>query len=258
MQGHVAAIYRHPVKGFTPEAVEAARLTAGGYFPFDRLYAVEDGPSGFDPETPAHISKQRFTVLARLPQVAQVRTRYDEATGRLAASAPGVEPIEADLTSEAGREAFAAWLAAFLGDAVDGPLKVLAAPQGYSFMDHPKGFVSILNLASVRDFEQRLGRAVDPLRFRANIHVEGWPAWAENDLVGRALTLGSGEATVFKPIVRCTAPDANPDTGSRDLSTTHDLFDQYRHVLCGVYVEVTRGCTLQPGDALDLIAELAA
>jgi len=258
MQGRIAAIYRHPVKGFTPERLESATLSPGGYFPCDRLYAVEDGPCGFDPEAPAHISKQKFTVLARLPQAARARTRYDEATGVLSVSAEGHAPLDADLTSETGREAFAAWLARFFGDAVAGPLKVLAAPQGHRFMDHPKGHVSILNLASVRDLEQRLGRPVDPLRFRANLHVEGWPAWVENDLTGRALRLGAGEAVVFKPIVRCAATEADPVTGLRDIPMTHELYELYRHVLCGVYVEVTRGATVTPGDALDLIAELAA
>jgi hypothetical protein len=259
MQGHVAAIYRHPVKGFTPERLESATLEAGDYFPCDRLYAVEVGPSGFDPAAPEHISKQKFTVLARLPQLARVRTRYDEASGVLSVSAEGQAPLSANLTTPQGRDAFAAWLTAFLGGEVEGqPLKVLAAPQGHRFMDHPKGHVSILNLASVRDLEQRLSRPVDPLRFRANLHVEGWPAWVENDLTGRALRLGSGEATVFKPIVRCAATEADPVTGLRDIPMTHELYELYRHVLCGVYVEVTRGATVTPGDALDLIAELAA
>ena len=33
----------HPVKGFTPERITAAHLPAGGFFPCDRIYAVEDG-----------------------------------------------------------------------------------------------------------------------------------------------------------------------------------------------------------------------
>src|SRR5690606_34992030 len=63
MTGHIAALYRHPVKGFPPERLGQADLTAGERFPCDRLYAVENGPSGFDPAAPGHISKQKFTVL---------------------------------------------------------------------------------------------------------------------------------------------------------------------------------------------------
>jgi uncharacterized protein YcbX len=49
MQARITSLYRHPVKGFTPERLERAELVAGRCFPCDRLYAVEDGPSGFDP-----------------------------------------------------------------------------------------------------------------------------------------------------------------------------------------------------------------
>ena len=78
MTGHIAALYRHPVKGFTPERLDQAQLTVGGPFPCDRLYAVENGPSGFDPAAPAYIPKQKFTVLMSIAEVAKARTRYDE------------------------------------------------------------------------------------------------------------------------------------------------------------------------------------
>ena len=65
MTASIAALFRHPIKGFTPEKVKLAHLAAGGPFPGDRLYALEDGPSGFDPAAPAFIPKQRFAVLAK-------------------------------------------------------------------------------------------------------------------------------------------------------------------------------------------------
>ena len=86
MTGHIAALYRHPVKGFTPERLSHAELTAGGPFPCDRLYAVENGPSGFDPCAPGFIPKQKFTVLAAIPEVAKARTAYDEASATLTAT----------------------------------------------------------------------------------------------------------------------------------------------------------------------------
>ena len=75
----VAALYRHPVKGFTPEPLDRVSLTAGQHFPGDRMYAVEVGPSGFDPDAPDHVSKMKFAVLARIAAVARVRTRWDAA-----------------------------------------------------------------------------------------------------------------------------------------------------------------------------------
>jgi uncharacterized protein YcbX len=254
VSGHVAAIYRHPIKGFTPEALPTVTLAPDAPFPCDRLFAVEDGPSGFDPERPAHISKTRFTVLAKIARVAAARTVYDDATGLLTASAPGNPDLRASLTTEAGRQAFADWLTHLLGPAVDGPLRVIEGPGGHRFTDHPQGQVSIVNLASVRDLGARIGHTLDPLRFRANIYVDGWPAWAENDWVGQTLHLGAAQAKVFKPIVRCAAVGVDPVRAERDLDLVKALFDQLGHVWCGVYVQVTAAGALSVGDAAEAMA----
>jgi len=248
VSGHVQSIWRHPIKGFTPERLDQVVLEAGAYFPFDRLYAVEDGPSGFDPGDLKHIPKQKFTVLAKIPAVAKVRTRFNDDTGLFEASFEDRPPIQVDLNAPAGRAALEAWLTDALGEDINGPLQVLPAPDHYRFMDHPKGCVSIVNLASVRDLEARIGRPIDPRRFRANLYVEGWPAWAENDQVGGAITLGDVRTEVFKPIVRCVATHVDPDTAQVDIDVVKSLFDTYGHMFCGVYVNVTAGGRLAVGD----------
>jgi len=251
MSGHVAAIFRHPVKGFTPESLDHVDLAPGEGFPHDRVWAVENGPSGFDPTAPAWTSKQKFTVLAAIPKVAAARTRYDEATGVFSAEAAGRPTFAGRLTEAQGREAFAAWLTTFLDpDDVRGPLKVMDARGNFRFTDHPQGQVSVINLASVRDLSAKMGVELDPLRFRGNVYVEGWPAWAENDWTDRGLMLGWAQATVFKPIVRCAATEVDPSTGVKDLEVVKALFDNYGHKHCGVYLTVTSAGRVGLGDAV--------
>lgn len=245
--GEVTALYRHPVKGFTPERLERASLSAGAFFPCDRIYAVEIG-SEFDPAAPAWMPKTHFTVLMTLADVARARTRYDEATGVLSVSAEGRPELEADLTGDEGRGAFAGWLEGLLGGQAEGPLKVVSAP-GFRFTDHPQGCVSIINLESVRDLERRTGWRIDPLRFRGNLYVDGWPAWAENEAVGASVSLGGAKAEVFKPITRCAATTVDPVTAARDLQIPKALHDHYGHVFCGIYVKVTESGDVAEGDA---------
>jgi uncharacterized protein YcbX len=250
MGARVTAIFRHPVKGFTPEPLTHVDLAPGEDFPHDRIYAVENGPSGFDPENPVFIPKQKFTVLASLPKVAAARTRYDEATTCLHATAPDQPAFHGRLAETAGRAAFAAWLTGLLGEDLRGPLRVIQAPAAWRFTDHPSGQVSILNLASVRDLEARTGRSIDPSRFRANLHVEGWPPWAEIQWTGCALNLGGSSATVFKSIVRCAAINVDVTTADRDLDLTRDLFDNYGHMFCGIYVRMDTAGRVAAGDAV--------
>jgi uncharacterized protein YcbX len=256
MTGIVAGIFRHPVKGFTPEPLTFVDLAPDRGFPADRIYAVENGPSGFDEAAPAFIPKQKFTVLASLPKVAAVRTRYDETAEALVAEAPGAPAFRGRLAEEEGRLEFAAWLAAVLGDEAHGPLKVVAAPDSWRFTDNPRGQVSIINLASVADLSRRMGVELDPLRFRANLYVDGWPAWAELGLsAGRRLMLGWAEAEVFKPIARCAATEVNPLTAERDAEVTRALFDAFGHVHCGIYVRMTKAGRVSLGDACTMPAD---
>src|SRR5205085_10367928 len=145
---------------------------------------------------------------------------------------PGARDIAVRLAEPAGRETFAAWLTDLLGEAARGPLRVVEAPGDWRFTDHPLGQVSIVNLASVRDLSAKMGVELDPLRFRANLYVDGWPAWAENGWEGRPLMVGWAQAEVFKPIVRCAAPDVDPASGVADQEITKALVDHFGHLLC--------------------------
>jgi uncharacterized protein len=246
----IAALYRHPVKGLTPEPMTEARLDLGAAFPGDRLYAVEIGPSGFDASAPTHISKMRFAVLARIPALARVVSRWDEATGALSLSAPGLDSIMVRLGDPEGDRALEIWLTTALGEEATAPLRVLDG-RGHRFMDDPKGAVSVLNLASVRDLSERIGRTLDPLRFRANVHVEGWAPWIENDVAGRGLRLGDASLRAIKPIRRCVAVDVDPATGDRDADLVADLMRLYGHAFCGLYLSIEAAGFLAVGDPVD-------
>jgi uncharacterized protein YcbX len=243
----VAALYRHPVKGFTPEPLTGAVLPTGGWFPGDRMWAVENGPSGYDPSAPEQIPKQRFTVLMRQAMLARVRTRWDEATNVLTADLDD-EHLSVRLDDPDDRAAFETLLAGFLGEEARGPLRLIDAGPDHRFMDSSKGRVSILNLNSVRDLERRWGQSLDPLRFRANVWVEGWDPWVENAWAGDVLTIGETTLRGAKPIVRCAATEVDPVTGERDLAVVRALFDTYGHMLCGLYVSIEDGGRIAVGD----------
>jgi hypothetical protein len=243
--GSVQALYRHPVKGFTPERLERTHLSTGEGIAWDRAFAIEDGPSGFDPAAPAFVSKMRFTVLAKMPMLARLQTRFDDATGQFSVESEA-GAFSACLFDAAGRHAFAAWLQDVLGAEAAGALRVLPAPGAHRFFDHPQGDVSLINLASVRDLAQRLGRPIDPLRFRANIYVEGWPPWAEDE--AKAVALGAASADVFKPIVRCAATHVDLERGVRDIDLVGELHRLFGRTTCGVYLHVTDGAVVSQGD----------
>jgi uncharacterized protein YcbX len=244
----IAAIYRYPIKGLGPDRLESAELVPGQTIAGDRLYAIENGPSGFDPAQPAYLPKSRFLMLMRNGRLAALRTAFDQATHTLAITADGQETARGDLRTREGRAAIERFFAAFCADELRGPPKVLHAP-GHSFSDVARKVVSIINLASLAELATIVGAPVNPLRFRANLYVQGWPAWCELDLVGREVAVGkSARLKAVKRIVRCAATNVDPDTGVRDLAIPHTLMRNLGHTDCGIYAEVIAGGEIITGD----------
>ena len=247
----VAALHRYPVKGLSPEPLTAVALTAGNYFPGDRLFAVENGPSGFDPAAPVHQPKIKYLMLMRNEALARLQTSYDDATGVLTIREGDREAARGDLATREGRLAIEAFFRRFLPKELRGPPKVLAAPEGYRFTDSRSGYVSLINLASVAAVEDMVGAPVDPLRFRGNLHVTGLPAFAELDLGGSEFATDAGlRLKVTKRIVRCAATNVDPVTGERDLAIPEALQKYLGHTDCGIYAEVVSGGEVRPGDVL--------
>jgi hypothetical protein len=251
MAACIQSIYRYPMKGLSPERLERVHLAPGAFVPGDRLFAIENGPSCFDPAAPMHQPKTRYLMLMRDERLATLRTRYDDETGTFSIEHEGRCAVRADLATKDGRLAVEAFFRRFMPHDLRGPPKVLAAPDGYRFTDSRSGFVSIINLASVTQLETIIGAAVNPLRFRANLYAEGWPAWSEFDLVDREFTVGPVRLKGLKRIKRCAAIDVDPDTGMRDLTIPATLMQNFDHVDCGIYAQVIEGGEIAIGDVVN-------
>ena len=246
----IQSIYRYPVKGLSPEPLAHTALAVGRTVPADRLYAVENGPSGFDPATPGYLPKARFLMLMKNERLAHLRTHFDDATHTLTIEADGREATRGDLRNAEGRAAIEAFFAGFCSDELRGPPRVLHAP-GHSFSDVAKKVVSIINLGSVAAVETAVGAPVHPLRFRGNVYVSGWPAWHEFELLGQEIAIGpNARLKIVKRIARCAATNVDPDTGIRDLTIPDTLMQTFGHADCGVYGEVVAAGTIATGDAV--------
>ena len=245
----IAGIYRYPVKGLTPEQLTGAALNPGQTLKADRRYAIENGPSGFDPAEPKWLPKPHFLMLMRDEWLAGLQTHFDDASHVLTIRRNGATVAQGDLETAEGRAAIEQFFATSHAGQIKGPPRVLTSP-GHSFSDVARKVVSIINLASVRAIENMVDHPVHPLRFRANLYVEGWPAWHEFDLLDRTLVIGAARLKVVKRIVRCAAVNVDPDTAMRDLAIPQALQRGLGHGDCGIYAEVTAGGSIAIGDAI--------
>jgi uncharacterized protein YcbX len=250
LPAEITGIYRYPVKGLSPERLSRVVLAAGQTLPADRRYAIENGPSGFDPAAPQYFQKTRFLMLERNERLTALHTLYDEASHILTISKNGSEVVRGDLQTAEGCAAIERFFAVNFSTELEGrPPKILSG-EGHSFSDVSKKVVSIINLASVQAIEDVVGQPVHPLRFRANLYVRGWPAWHEFDLLKQTLAVGDARLKVLKRIGRCPAINVDPDTAIRDLDIKDTLEQHFDHTDCGIYAEVIAGGSISEGDAV--------
>ncbi|HVT56708.1 MAG TPA: MOSC domain-containing protein [Xanthobacteraceae bacterium] len=248
----IASLYRYPVKGLSGERLPTVELGRHQTFPNDRAYALENGPSGFDPFAPSWQPKIKFLCLMKNARLAALDTRFDDGSETLTVRRGCEVLLQEDLSRPEGRKAVENFFENFMENEKRGPIRLLQSP-GHSFSDLAKKVVSLINLATLKELETRLGQPVHPLRFRANIYFDGLPAWSEHKLLGETLELGGARAKVIKTTSRCAATEVNPETAHRDIPIPAILLSSRDSLDLGIYAEIETPGRIAEGDALTIL-----
>ena len=176
----IEGLYRYPVKGLSPEPLPSVMLETGRTLPADRRYAIENGPSGFDPAQPAWLHKSFYLMLMRNERLAGLRTHYEDESHLLTIHRDGEVAARGNLETAAGRTVIEAFFAANFTDELKGPPKLLSGGD-HSFSDVAKKVVSIINLGSIRAIENMVGRRCIPCAFAPiSMPAAGRPGGSSN------------------------------------------------------------------------------
>jgi MOSC domain-containing protein len=260
----IVALYRYPVKGFTPETCERLTVLDTGRIEGDRALGFRFGNSEL-PED-AWSRKHGFTVLVNTPGLARLETRYDHDERRLTLAVDG-KVIADETLDDSGRRRLEAAVERFvlslpenpLADHAERrPLRLIGDGVTPRYQDSEQGQVTLHSRASLAALAGALGTSsVDEMRFRSNIAIEGVPAWEEQDWIGRRVRIGDVELDVTRPKTRCLATHANPETGERDLPVMQTLvraFGQQQPTFAVALMTHRRGGEIRVGDEVKLVA----
>ena len=246
----VAGINRYPVKGLNAQSLEVADLSVGEGLPGDRRFALALAATRFDGARPQWLPKTSFLMLMRNARLAALDTRFDDGDGTLTVRRDGKQVARAKITTPVGRAMIEDFFAAYMKGEIAGKPRLVPAPTGHMFSDHQNKVLSIVNLATVRDLERVVGEPVDPLRFRANLHLEGAAPWAEFDWVDREIAVGGARLRITARIDRCAATTVRPGAGVRDINVPKALQRGFGHTDCGVYARVIADGRIAVGDSV--------
>jgi MOSC domain-containing protein len=251
----VAALYRYPLKGFTPEPRATIAAGPDGRIVGDRVlnFRFADAPAADD----EWCRKSHGVVLVNTPGLARLAVRFDERTQRLRL-ALGDTVLADEGLDAAGRERLVAALTRYVDTLEENPLKghperlplkLVGDGTTPRYQDNSAGYVTLHSRESLASAGAALGDTkLSELRFRSNIAIEGVEPWAELSWIGQRVRIGSVEFDVAEAKTRCLATHANPQTGERDLQVMQTLVKAFEHR------EPTFGVALLPHGAGGTIA----
>ena len=229
----VAALYRYPVKGLTPEVCEVLSIGADGRVLGVRFADTEAPDEEWTP-------KAGMLILMNTPGLAHLQVQFDDTAGRLRIGLPGGAVVDEALDDD-GRERIAAALAAYAASLPENPLRdhperrplrIVGDGRTPRYHDARAGEVTLHSRESLAALADVLGDTdLSELRFRSNVAVEGLEPWEELDWVERGVRIGGVRFEVSRGKGRCLATHANPRTGERDhqiMTTLTHAFGQKR------------------------------
>jgi len=231
----VVALFRYPVKGFTPEACEVLTALPDGRAAGDRVLGFRFADSAA--ADAAWSRKGEFVVLMNTPGLARLTLKFDHEALKLRVAIGDVRLVEDALDSD-GRARIAAAVQQYVLDLPENPLKdhperlplrLVGDGRTPRYQDNVAGQITLHSRASL-DAVAAVVRdpAFDEARFRSNIVIDGVRAWTEHDWLGRKIRIGKTVFEVARNKTRCLATHANPVTGERDVPVMATLVGAFR------------------------------
>lgn len=257
----VVALYRYPVKGFTPECCERITVLPGGRVAGDRVlnFRFNDAPVA----DTAWCRKYHGVVLANTPALARLNVTFDDHKQRLRIAHEN-HLLADDTLDEAGRQRLVDAITGYVlsleenplkGQPARLPLKLVGDGVTPRYQDNEGGLITLHSRESLASAAAALGDAnLDEARFRHNIVIKGVAAWEEQAWIGGKLRIGGVTFDVAKPETRCLATHANPATGERDLDVMQTLVRAFKQQqpTFGVGMLSVAGGEIRVGDTVVL------
>ena len=110
--------------------------------------------------------------------------------------------------------------------------------------------ISLLNIQSIKDFEKRSNKTVEPSIFRGNIYIDGVKPWAEREWLGKVITINNINFKVEKNIPRCVAINLKPKTDDNSVDLLQLLKKTYNHFDMGIFLTALEDGEISVGNSI--------
>ena len=116
------------------------------------------------------------------------------------------------------------------------PIHLIYNKEFPYFDTTPEASVSMINLNTIRDLENKIKKKINFERFRGNILIDNLNAWQEFEYINKMINIGEVQFKVDSKIPRCATTNINPNNYNLDINLPNTLIKKYGHKDFGVYL----------------------
>ena len=247
-----------PVKSLSFQSINSCQIKKNLGMPNDRIFAFSRGIDYEKAKTIEKNPKERklnnFLTLKNSPVLNKYNFSYNGNKLTLILDGEEIISISADDQNEKSllsKKLFE------LESTLINPIILLKNTE-YPFYDtsHSNNVfnsISLINLNSIKDFENKIEEDVEFQRFRGNLYVDGISAWEERNWINKIIKINNTSFKVEKNIPRCVAINLKPKTEDNSLNLLNSLKKTYNHFDMGVYLTALDDGNINVGDHVELI-----
>lgn len=234
--GKVTNITRHPVKSFTGENVQKAKVMSYGIY-------------GDRSHTFVQKENQKHLTITQFPNMVTYNAKFigEEREDTF----PKVEVIAGDKKRFDWNDE--ELLERIRQESKKDIERLVYDPSYVPFPAIEEDHLLMISLQSLKKLESTYERDVDDRRFRGNIIFDLDEDWTESMLIGKKLQIGEEVCIqINKFCERCMIITVDPETGTRDPKFLKHVFQNYEN-LFGIYASVQITGEIKVGDTIQLV-----
>jgi uncharacterized protein YcbX len=112
--------------------------------------------------------------------------------------------------------------------------------------------ISLINLNSIKDFNQKINKEIEFERFRGNIYIKDLDAFEERNWINKTIKINEAEFKVLKHIPRCSATNLKVNSDQADINLPNELKKVYGHMDMGIYLYPLNNGKISVNDEINI------
>ena len=112
--------------------------------------------------------------------------------------------------------------------------------------------ISLINLNSIKDFNQKINKEIEFERFRGNIYIKDLKAFEERNWINKTIKINEAEFKVLKHIPRCSATNLKVNSDQTDINLPNELKKVYGHMDMGIYLYPLNNGKISVNDEINI------